>query len=236
MQLPKSISPNPLFTSTIEIRFSTSLNRMELLQKMSSVFSNNFPILEEGRIPQELKEQEEQFKYAADYILKNDDYALSFGTRSVSFEHVSEYKYWPTYFSFIKDSLGKIFELKFIDKIERCGVRYGSILDGLHNPKDVIIELPKIEISSMVSNFAGFQSVYKTDVSTLFLQISSNAKLVKSGIVKSGLYIDIDASYSKELEVNDYVFVIIDKLHKDQKELFFGLLKEDFIKTLNPKY
>ena len=62
MQLPKSISPNPLFTSTIEIRFSTSLNRMELLQKMSSVFSNNFPILEEGRIPQELKEQEEQFK------------------------------------------------------------------------------------------------------------------------------------------------------------------------------
>ena len=43
MQLPKSISPNPLFTSTIEIRFSTSLNRMELLQKMSSVFSNNFP-------------------------------------------------------------------------------------------------------------------------------------------------------------------------------------------------
>ena len=37
MQLPISISPNPLFISTIEIRFSTNINRLELLQKMSSI-------------------------------------------------------------------------------------------------------------------------------------------------------------------------------------------------------
>jgi uncharacterized protein (TIGR04255 family) len=236
MQLPISISPNPLFISTIEIRFSTNINRLELLQKMSSVFSKDLPILEDSKIPQELKDSEEQFRFAADYTLKNSDYSLSFGTRSLSIEHISEYKYWATYFVFIKDCLEKVFQLNFIEKIERCGVRYGSILDGNNNPKDILIDVPKIEINNMQSNFAGFQSVFKTNISTLFLQISSNAKLNKAGLIRTGFYIDIDASYSKELKPNSDVFTIIDTLHKDQKELFFGLLTDDFIKTLNPKY
>lgn len=236
MRVPKSISPNPLFTSTIEIRFVTKLNRLELLQKMSSVFTNKFPTLEEGKIPQELKEQEEHFKYSPDYIYKNEDFALAFGTKSISFEHVSEYKFWPTYFEFIKNCLDKILELNFIDKIERCGVRYGSILDGMHKPHEILISVPELMINNLSSDFAGFQSVFKTEISTLFLQISTNAKLEKSGITRSGLYIDIDSSYTKEIIPNREIFDIIDKLHSDQKQLFFGLLNENFIKTLNPQY
>lgn len=236
MKVPTSISPNPLFTSTIEIRFLSNLTQQELFQKMTNVFLKELPNLELGKIPKELKEKQEQFKFAADYTLKNDDYAMSFSTNSISFEHISEYKYWPTYFGFIKGCLDKIFELKFIEKIERCGVRYGSILEGLHNPKDILKDLPKLEINNLSSNFTGFQSVFKTDISTLFLQISANAKLNKGNILRTGLYIDIDSSYSKTIQPNNEVYAILDKLHKDQKELFFGLLKEDFIQTLNPKY
>lgn len=236
MKVPISISPNPLFTSTIEIRFTTTSNKQELFQKMTSAFLQDLPNLEVGKIPQELKANQEQFKFAADYTLKNDDYSLSFSTNSISFEHISEYKYWPTYFAFIKNCLDKVFELKFIEKIERCGVRYGSILDGLHNPKDVLIDLPKLEINNLSSNFAGFQSIFKTENSTLYLQISANAKLNKGNVLRTGLYIDIDSSYSKTIQPNNEIYSILDKLHKDQKELFFGLLKEDFIQTLNPKY
>lgn len=236
MKVPISITPNPLFTTTIEIRFLTNINRLELFRKMNDVFSRDFPILEEGKIPFELKEQEEQFRYAADYIFKNDDYSLSFSTKSISFEHISEYKYWPTYSKFINESLNKIFELNFIEQIERCGVRYGSILDGLHNPKNILNNIPKLEINNLESNFVGFQSLYKTEYSTLYLQISANAKLIKNGVVRTGLYIDIDSSTNKRLMPNKEIYTTLDILHRDQKELFFSLLKDDFVETLNPKY
>ncbi len=236
MELPKSISPNPLFTSTIEVRFTSNLNRYDLFEKINSVFREKFPTIEEGKIPQELKDHEEQFKYAPDFILKNDDFVISFSTKSISFEHVSEYTYWTNYFSFIKNSLEKVFELGFIESIDRCGVRYGSILDGQQNPNNVLKETPRMDINNMQSEFNGFQCIFNTDISKLFLQISTNVKLVKEGVTKTGLYVDIDASYAKELKPNNEVFAIIDKLHKDQKELFFGLLKKEYLETLNPKY
>lgn len=236
MQVPISISPNPLFTSTVEIRFKTVINRFDLLQKMNSIFRDEFPIIEEGKIPHDLKEQEEQFRYAADFIMKNNDFSISFGTRSISFENVSEYKYWDNYFSFIKDSLKKVFDLKFIEGIERCGVRYGSMLDGHKTPDNILIDLPKLQINELNSKFCGFQSIYNTDNSKLYLQISTNLKLVKDGVTKTGLYIDIDASNASPLKPNEDVFITIDNLHKDQKQLFFGLLKKEYLETLNPKY
>ena len=83
MKVPTSISPNPLFTSTIEIRFLSNLTQQELFQKMTNVFLKELPNLELGKIPKELKEKQEQFKFAADYTLKNDDYAMSFSTNSI---------------------------------------------------------------------------------------------------------------------------------------------------------
>lgn len=236
MKVPSSISPNPLFTSTVEIRFTSSINRFDLLNKMNSVFGDKFPMIEEGKIPYELKEQEEQFRYAADFVLKNEDFSISFSTKSISFENVSDYKYWDKYFSFIQDSLKQVFELNFIERIERCGVRYGSMLDGNKEPESILIDLPKLEVNQLKSKFSGFQSIFKTDNGQLYLQISTNLKLVRDNVIKTGLYIDIDASNSNQFQPNNEVFSIIDKLHTDQKELFFGLLKKEYLETLNPKY
>lgn len=235
MQLPSSISPNPLFITTIEIRFSTNITKEEMLQKMVLTFSDKFPKLEKGNIPDEIKKQDEKFKYAADYILSNDEYLISFTVNSISFEHNSEYKYWRNYFPFIKDSLEKIFKLGFINKIERCGVRYGSILDDI-NPDNALAVIPSIQINGIQSIFAGFQSYFKTENSILLLQITPNSKLLKHDKERKGLYIDIDAASVNDLKPSNEVYTIIDNLHTDLKKLFFGLLKREFIQSLNPTY
>lgn len=236
MTLPKSISPNPLFISTIELRFLTSLNRLELFQKMFEKFSKTLPNIEEGNIPQDIKMQDENLKYIPDYTFKNDDFSLSFGTRSVSFEHISEYKLWPSYFSFVKECLSEILKMNFINNIERCGVRYGSVFNNIANPNIALKDVPKSEVNGMLGTLDAFKAVYKKDDSVLYLQMSPNAKVQKNDIVKIGLYIDIDASFTESIEPNENVFPIIEKLHSDQKALFFGLLKDEFIQTLNPQY
>lgn len=236
MTLPKSISPNPLFISTIELRFVTSLGRLELFQLMYSKFSKILPIVEEGNIPHDLKMQDENLKYQPDFIFKNDDFSLSFGTKNVSFEHISEYKLWPTYFSFVKDCLSKIFEMNFIGNIERCGVRYGSVFDNIIDPTIALKEVPNMEFKGVTGILDAFKVVFREEEKMLYLQISPSSKVQKNDVVKIGMYIDIDASFTKAILPNNEVFSIIEKLHVDQKQLFFGLLKDEFIETLNPQY
>lgn len=237
MTLPKSISPNPLFISTIELRFVTSLNRLELFQKMFSQFSKVLPIVEEANVmPQDLKNQDENLRYLPDFTFKNDDFLLSFSTRSVSFENISEYKLWPTYFSFVKECLTEMFKMNFISAIDRCGVRYGSVFDGVINPELALKEVPKMNVDGNLSILDAFKAVYHKEERMLYLQISPNAKIQKNDIVRIGLYIDIDASFTRSIVANEDVFEIFEKLHFDQKELFFGLLKDEFIQTLNPQY
>jgi len=236
MSLPKRISPSPLFNTTIEVRFQTKLDRIKMLQKMLSLFSDMFTDIKEGNIPTDIKKSEPQFKYAADYIMKNDDYILSFGENSIAFEHASDYKLWPTYFSFIKKCITRVISNNVIDKIERCGVRYGSLMEGKYEPKDILRELPKIEINGMTRKLSGYQAFYQKNNNTLFLQIKPNTKIKKDEVEKSGLYIDIDASRVSNLPPNESILEVINELHQDQKELFFGILNSEYLKTLNPEY
>jgi uncharacterized protein (TIGR04255 family) len=238
MSLPKRISPSPLFNTTIEVRFQTKLDRIKMLQKMLTLFLDMFTDIKEGNIPNDIKKSEPQFKYAADYIMKNDDYMLSFGENSIAFEHISEYKLWPTYFSFIKECILRVFKSDIIDTVERCGVRYGSLMEGKYEPKEILIELPKIDVNGMTRKLAGYQAFYYKNNNTLFLQIKPNTKLKKENEngEKNGLYIDIDASRTKELFVNESLLDVINQLHQDQKELFFGILNKEYLETLNPEY
>jgi uncharacterized protein (TIGR04255 family) len=47
-------------------------------------------------------------------------------------------------------------------------------------------------------------------------------------VIKENISIDV----SKGIEIID----VINELHQSEKELFFSLLKDDFLKTLNPVY
>ena len=78
MLLPKEISPNPLVSSTIELRFISELLDSDILANVFPVFSKDFPNLTEGQIPKEIKKQEPQLKYSPDYILKNEKFSISF--------------------------------------------------------------------------------------------------------------------------------------------------------------
>jgi uncharacterized protein (TIGR04255 family) len=137
---------------------------------------------------------------------------------------------------FYKKCITRVISNNVIDKIERCGVRYGSLMEGKYEPKDILRELPKIEINGMTRKLSGYQAFYQKNNNTLFLQIKPNTKIKKDEVEKSGLYIDIDASRVSNLPPNESILEVINELHQDQKELFFGILNSEYLKTLNPEY
>lgn len=237
MKLPKKISPNPLLISTVELRFKSSLDSVELFPLVYQSVMQDLPKLNNDNIiPKELK-ADPRLAYSPDYTLRNDDYLLSFSNKSLSFENVGAYKLWENYSSFIKKQLSALFELNFIQNIERIGLRYGSMFDGEYDLNNILINVPSCAIEGITEKVETYRSVFTVDSETaMILQVASSALANKNGNSLSGVYLDIDVSYNSDVSPNQEIFSIIDRLHSLEKDLFFKLLKPSFIQTLNPEY
>lgn len=236
MKLPIQISPNPLVTSTIELRFTCPIPSKSLFPIVYKAFYNELPSFEFNNIPFDIKDTNPQFKYAPDYILSNENYKLSFSNNVLSFEHVSEYKLWGNYFPFISKCFNTFFEIVQIEFIERIGVRYASVLDKTEIASQVLISVPGLDLPNYNQKFESHRTIIKIENFNILLQIFDNAKAKKKDQDISGVYIDIDASFDKKLPPNEDVLKTIDRLHLEQKKLFFMLLKKEYIESLNPKY
>lgn len=236
MKLPSEISPNPLVTSTIELRFSSGFSSSDLFPAVYRAFLDDLPNFELSNLPADIKASNPQFRYAPDYVLSNENYKVSFSNKVLTFEHVSEYLFWKNYFPFVSKCFNIFFRIVEIDFIERIGVRYASVLDQTESVNQVLVSVPKMELQNYDQKFENFRSIIKIDDFKLLLQIFDNAKAMRKDQSISGVYIDIDASYNNRVEPNEKVLEVIDKLHLEQKKLFFSLLKDDYIQTLNPIY
>lgn len=236
MKLPIEISPNPLVTSTIELRFFTQASSSDLFPVVYKAFSDVLPKFELSKLPPDVKAGNPQFKFAPDYILSNENYRLSFSNTAISFEHVSEYQFWRNYFPFVSNCFEKFFNLVKAEFIERIGVRYASVLDKTESANQVLVSVPVIGLTDYEEKFEHYRTVIKVDNIKLLLQVFDNAKAEKMDQTISGVYIDIDASFDQKIEPTGKALEIIERLHSEQKKLFFSLLKKDYIETLNPKY
>lgn len=236
MALPKEISPNPLVTSTVEVRFRSEVETQKLFPVVYSKFSNNLPFFNESKIPKELRGTNPDFAFAPDYTLKNDDYSLSFSNKVIVFENISEYKLWNNYFPFIKEHLDGFFQLGVVKQIERIGLRYASIFDKTESVNQVLKTFSSFPTEGYTHEFNFYRGDLNKDGFDFHLQVANNAKVTKNNKSMTGVYIDIDASLNGTLEPSIKVFEIIEQLHQQEKELFFSLLKPEFVNTLNPKY
>jgi len=236
MDLPIEISPNPLVISSIELRFSSQVNTNTLFPSIYNSFSKILPNFEPNYIPPDEKKNNPKLKYAPDYTLSNESYKLSFSNYVLIFEHINEYLFWRNYFPFVSNCITSFFKIVQTDFIDRIGVRYASVLDKTGGASQVLNSVPTLILDNYIQKFENYRSIIKIDKLNLLLQIFDNAKAVKKDHNISGVYIDIDASFNEKISPGPEILDIIDKLHQEQKKLFFSLLKSEYIKTLNPKY
>jgi len=239
MSLPKKIEPNPLLTSTVEIRFIDGEESKILPILLGNLYGTEFTEFKRSEFPPELKDANEQFKYLPDYILSSENYSLSFSDKAVGFENIGEYKYWDNYFPFIKKCLKIIFDNNLITTVERIGLRYSSIFSNdKYSISEILNSTPSINITSYKEEEMIAFSTYfnKDDRYKLYLRLNSRFQNEDSS--SSYLNIDIDASMNIVAKYNfDEICKIIDDLHNHEKELFSSLVRKEFLeKEFNVTY
>jgi len=235
-QLPKSISPNPLINTTVEVRFVSTIEQDKVLNFYLNLLYDKLPEVHDRRLPQLSGHiSDPRMKYAANYIFQDKEFSVSADYNVIAFANVGDYKLWGNYFPFIKKILLALSDTGVVQKIERIGLRYASFLP--YKGEDLpIIDLDiNLDKNGYDRRNDFFRSEFFNDKFTLILQLK---RYLKDNENNDGVLIDIDAVRSDNIpqSFNDDFFGIIDNLHLEEKKLFFDLLHPNYLATLNPTY
>ena len=205
-----------------------------VLRKINNLKHIPLPILQ---LPETVRNNDIQFKYQPLNRLQGDGLSISIGPRVISFSIIKPYIGWSKWKPSILDILNKLSEYPVIKNAERTGLRYLNFIE-----KD-IFPLINGEIKIIDSTIKPTSTIVRTEMPEgdyiKALQIANNASINKNGQTKNGSLIDIDIIRSKKIQNYDLKInleTILDKSHSMAKQLFFNILREDFIKELGPVY
>ncbi len=234
MQLPKQISPCPIKDAILEIRFTSQIHPNAVFgviyHKLQSELSKveNLPILQ---LPEDIRSKDPNLHFKPYYRMSGNGYIVQIGPDVISINSYPEYLGWEKYSKIIFHILENIEELGIVESILRVGIRYINFFS-----EDIFNHI-NLNINFGNEILDNKNTVVRTDIEDeefiSTLQITNNANINNT----SGSIIDIDTF--KETELSEFFKIkeeLINKAHLTEKYLFFKLLKEDYIKALNPVY
>lgn len=245
VRIPIRISPDPILEAVVELRFSTSVPNEAVFGLIYGQIQSEFssyealPVLQ---IPEAVRNQDEKLKYTAHYRVKSSDFHVNIGPKVIAIVNPKPYTGWDEYIKIISHVLEKLGGLNFISSIERIGVRYLDFFEGVDISPHLVFGLrdfPYKDNGQMSISTAftptlpdgnGFSLNTTLRISSSNLMMVNN-QLKPGSILDADTYCDLHIGFDKEV-----IQQIISDAHKVDKEVFFSLLKEEFIETLNPVY
>jgi len=234
MVLPKKITPCPVIDALVEIRFIPNTHPNAVFGLIYSALQNSFPNVENLpilQIPEPLRNIDPNLKYKPHYKISDTEYVVQIGSDVISISSYPNYSSWSSFYNKIIDVLNSIEKSSVIKTVLRVGIRYINFFENdIYNKINLNISINNSTIDYKSTVFR--TEIIKSDfVNTL--QVANNI----NNMDRIGSLIDIDTSTMTNL---DKFFTekdkILNKGHQYEKEIFFSLLKNDFLNSLNPEY
>ena len=240
--IPSKIEHCPIAEAVFELRFVPAFPAEAVFGVFYQIISEEFPKAELVnlpilQIPEAIRQSDPNFIYQSHHKMLRENHSISIGPRVLLFSNKVPYAGWNEWFGFIQLIVAKLLQAKVFSRVERTGLRYINIF------RQEVFSIADITIG-IGSQFLGSQSTsvrteLVEDQITKVLQISNNVHISHEGHSFNGSLIDIDII--TQLDVDNSGFEkefkeILETSHGKEKELFFDLLRADFVQTLNPSY
>lgn len=222
--------------ASFEVRFDTLVPRPAIFGKLYSLFQEEYtgPVedLPIQKIPEEIRNTHDDFRYQPHYRIQNNDYIIQIGPQVLSIGCINNYPGWGEYKERIISALSKLQSSGVPTQVTRIGLRYINFFGGNVD----IFERLDSEVFSRNTLLTSRNSFLRTDFLDNdlmhMLQISNSGTLTKDGATMRGSMIDIDISQTIHLEgFLENTESRISHLHDAEKEIFFGLLSDEFLST-----
>lgn len=247
MQFPKKISPDRIKDSIVEVKYTSKLPFDILLgiffKSLDDSYNyTNRQIPKPQQLPNTVEDLPGQITLALaqQSLFYTDKIKISMQPNKLVFNCLENYIGWESYFNEIKKTLEQISKSNEIDLFTRASVRYISEYPETDLKKCVKFNFT-FGMPEVTSETYLFHSEFVKENVRVILNLNNKVPMVqpsaKPGSVVPVSQIDIDVINDK-LKTKELTVLLdeITKVHKIQKETFFTLLSEDFLKTLNPIY
>ncbi|URW79088.1 TIGR04255 family protein [Xiashengella succiniciproducens] len=234
MNLPKNINPCPIVDALLEVRFTSKINANAVFGLIYSVLQKEFqkvetlPILQ---LPDVVRASDPNLKYKPYYKISNENFVIQIGPDVISISSFPKYLGWELFSKIIFDALTKIESVGIINVIERIGIRYINFFETN------IFEKVNLKVCIGADDILYKNTIVRTEIEQG--EFSSTLQVANNAIIngKLGSIIDIDTFVTKNLDVFfSRKTELINAGHLKEKELFYSLLKPEFLNTLNPTY
>ena len=239
MPLPKEITPCPIKEAAVEIRFSSLVHPDTILGVVHSALKDKYPHIEGLpilQIPEMLRLNNPDLAHQPSYRLKGENFLAQVGPKVFSISIVDSYPGWPVFLTEILDTFQRIKGLELVEQIERVGLRYIDFFDN-NIYQHIKLNLAIYEEDAVTDETFVRTKLRRGQFHSL-LQIGNQTRLTTGdGQTKVGSIIDVDT-----FKLDDFEFFfnnmeeLLQAAHNIQKELFFNLLTDEFLATLNPVY
>ncbi len=238
-RLPTKIDPCPIVEAILEARFVTSESWRTLPGLLFSQIRDRYPEQKDlplAQLPEEIRRREPAFTYQPLVQFLSHDFLIQFGPRVVSLvTKPNQYPGWPAVEQEMTLLLELLQKIGFITEGERLGVRYINFFE-----LDIFEKL-LLDVMTGGKRLAGAElsiaTVLPRPPLTARLQVINSAILGTGEGARPGSVLDVDVWLrSLDFDLFQNGIAKFAEAHHFEKQIFFGLLKPEFLTTLNPVY
>ncbi len=241
MKIPKEISPCPIVEALVELRIQPSPETPIdavfglVFEKLHSEFPKvvNLPAM---NLPEQIREADPNLKYQAHHRLSNDIFSVSVGPRVLTFSCGSPYAGWESFSGVIFKSLDSLLAVEgLIDGVERIGVRFVNFFDSnLGEQINFKLTAPRLAVDGC--QFHTTIIVPDSEFSNT-IQLANKASVTVNKNKRDGSVVDIDTfCIDPSGKLREDLYGRIERGHDCEKKIFYSLLREDVLSSLNPVY
>jgi uncharacterized protein (TIGR04255 family) len=243
MKIPKKITPDRIRDSIVEVRYNTHVPYEALIGifyqavKDSFKYSNRplgkqqFPISAPA-LPQEIT-----LSLGGLSLFHNDKIKVQLQPNSIIFNCVGDYVGWENYKSEIEKAITIFSNSIEIESYSRLGIRYIS-----EYPNYDLVDCVKFNFTfgmpDIKSDTYSFRSEFKWEEYKVILNFNNKLLVVRKHGKQPTSTSIIDLDVIENINEKDLKTLLtkLDRIHSKEKEVFFNIIDEKFLETLNPEY
>jgi uncharacterized protein (TIGR04255 family) len=240
MNIIKSISPDPVISAVVELRFESDVPKEAVYGVMYNALnklcpeSTALPIMQ---FPEAVRAKAPELRWKPWYQLSGNGLDLQIGPEVIGMncDCSTGYMGWSKFSKHVSHILSCIETTNLVKNITRIGIRYISFFEQVN-----IFEKLKLTIHREGKFFCDDQTIFTTLLREgqfiQKIQLNNDVELTTPVHHKKGSTFDIDTFQMTKNLSFEKVHQIIEDGHAHEKKLFFSLLTDDFLNSLNPTY
>jgi uncharacterized protein (TIGR04255 family) len=260
MKIPKLISPDNLKDAIVEVKYAATKTPFEVAiglfyKSLDDTYTytnrpvgipqlpnwpigiSQLPITLPLYLPPELK-----LTFGGQSFFYNNKIKIELKPNSIIFNCFKEYITWKKYKPEIEKVLSQLAKANIIENYTRVGIRYVNVYPDI-DFKDCIKFSYTLGMPEINSETYTFHSEFKVDDLKVNLNLSNKLQTISAKSIPgqvavtpvSIIDVDVIKDNFNETEYKN-ILPYIETIHTKEKEIFFNLLEDKFLETLNPIY